>query len=172
MKPFLKPLMREGFSLIEFMVYLISFSCIITMALHSIVVVTQKARSSSASARHSMQLFTALDVIAFEIAQAPSAKNKWYKADPSLCIWHSNFHKKDIGFCLRDKKLLKISGVYSIQTNKWTSKVSNMLAENVDVCSFNYEWLAPEQIKAVACHLSSKACSTTRKISLNNGYSV
>lgn len=169
----MKKICFAGFSLIEFMVYLIAFSCIITVALHALVGITQKARSNSLNVHKTMQLFTALDCMAFELAQAPAAKNKWYKTENQECIWHSNLHKKDISYCCVDKKLVRIRGVYSMQKNSWLSKVSTTIVDALDSCLFDYEWSAlplSNRLKSVQCDLVTKSCSTKRKICLNNGY--
>jgi len=164
---------RHGFSLIEFMVYLVAFSCLISLTLQALVRVTYKARTDSLIAQKRLQLFTAVDVMAFEMAQAPHKKNRWHSAEKDRCIWHSNLHKKDIGYAVVDKKLVKISGVYSPQTQKWISKVTTPLAEAIDSCLFEFEWgtvLASSQLQTIQCNLISKQLSTTRKIVLNNGY--
>ncbi len=163
---------RHGFSLIEFMVYLIAFSCIITLAFHTLVVVTQKMRSSSKQIHTTMQLLVALDSISFELAQAPHEKNNWHMLEKSCCVWHSNLHKKDIGFYLTDKKVVKTRGVYCPQTKKWLSKVSNIVAENIDDCAFEYESTKNKSIRTLVCTLSTQGRNFTRTISLNNGYAL
>lgn len=166
---------RGGFSLIEFMIYLSAFALIISLSLHGIVIITQKALISGKKNQDVLQLLLAIDYLAFEVAQAPPNKNNWLKIEKNYCIWHSPVHKKDIGFCLINKKMVKITGTYSTLHNKWLSKVSNSLADNIDSCLFNCESKVigqGEQIQYFSCTLATSAASVTQKIGLKNGYLI
>lgn len=171
----MKSAFKQGFSLVEFMVYLVGFSLVITLGMHTLITLTLKARSTGKQTIEALQLNAALDCIAFEFAQAPPSKRRWQSIEKDCCIWHSHKQKKDIGICLIDKKLVKIQGNYSPEAHRWRSKISNTLAENVKECSFEIDTYcinALEYVRTVRCTISSPTGKIKKTINLNNGYRV
>lgn len=53
----------------------------------------------------------------------------------------SNIQEKDIGFCVRDKKVFRISGRYDYCTKKWLKKYSSLAYKGVEsiVCKYGHE---------------------------------
>lgn len=165
--------MKSGFSFIEFIIYLMAFSCIVTLTLQSVVKLVQNVRSCSQSTHQTLQLYTALDVIAHELENAPFKGTQWYEKGVHNCIWYCKQKNKTISLKYEDKKISKITGTYDNNQKKWLSKISNILVDNLDHCQFSYNMdhrEDKEYVKSLMVILKTKNKNIEKKVYFKNGY--
>lgn len=166
----------RGFSMIEFLVYLCLFATISSVLMHFVVNTTLALQSQSVELQRTLHFLTAMDLVAHELACANAEKKQWLKADKNLLVWHSDLQKKDICICILDKKLVRIIGTYIPLQNVWSSKTINVITENIQDFTFNFEWESvQEQLNVITFSLTGilnnqKKYSTSRSIRLYNRY--
>ncbi len=166
----------KGFFMTEFLVYLVLFSCIVIYLMQLLVSSSLQLRTQEIELQRTLQVLTALDLIAYELSQADASKVTWYKTEKDSVIWHSKAKNKDIGFCCIKNRLLRIVGNYDANNGRWTSKISNSIAENIKSVAFNYQWNAVgdnDQMALVNCTLegnlqATRSYSASRSIALPN----
>lgn len=165
--------MKQGFSLIEFTIYLVAFSCIVTLALQSVVKLVHNVRTRSQLTHQTLQLYTALDVMAYEIQNAPFKTTYWYEKGAQICMWYCKQQNKTVSLQYQNKKIFKITGTYDKDQKKWLSKVSNILIDNLDDCQLSYatnRYENKEHIKSMVISLKTKNQAIEKNICLKNGY--
>lgn len=170
---------NNGFFMIEFLVYLFLFSLISSFLMHFVVHATRCMRSQSTDLQRTLNFLTALDLVAHELEAADAEKKQWLKTDKSSLIWYSLPRQKDVCICVIDKKLTRIIGKYIPLQNVWSSKVTNVLTENVEDFTLDYEWdQSPhEQLSIINYSLTGfltdkKKYRTSRSVAIKNRYLV
>jgi type II secretory pathway component PulJ len=131
----------DGFFIIEFLVYLCLFSCLSILLMHFVVKSTFALRSHNTKMQRTLHLLTALDLMHHEFINKSSApKGSWLKTDKDCVIWHSTQQDKDLAFCVKNKKLVRITGHYVPKKKSWSSKTTHLLVNNVEDFSLAYQW--------------------------------
>jgi type II secretory pathway component PulJ len=167
---------HNGFSMIEFLVYLCLFAAISIILMHFIVTSTLFVAKQSNELQHTLNFLTAMDLIAHELEHADAEKKQWVKIDAHSLIWHSEAREKDVGFMVIDKKLVRILGNYIPAQNVWNTKITNVIAENIHDFIINYDWdNAQQQLNFITYSLTGfltpqKKYHVSRSVVLHNRY--
>lgn len=159
---------KQGFLVMEFLVYFFLFSCISYGVMHFIVNATLQLRKESKKLLATTELLTALDYISYSLQSAPSTLKLWKKKENNLLIWHDNDQNCDIGICLIKNKIWRIMGTYSLFKEAWTSKKKSLLANHIKEMSF----IIKETTVANMPHISLITCSLTAQSTLDNHHEV
>ena len=125
---------KKGFLLLSFLLYLLLFTLLTGLcfnwALTSFTTYTLRARRSMAVTN----AYIAHDLFIRDIYMAPLNIKEWKKISSSEIIWHYN--NQDIGWCHKNKKLIRSEGYYNKQTDRWHKKINSIAAQHINSLIF------------------------------------
>jgi len=125
---------KRGFLLLSFLLYLLLFTLLTTLcfdwALTSFTTYTLRARRNMIV----VDAYIAHDLFARDVHMAPLDIKEWKKISSSEIIWHYN--NQDIGWCYKDKKLIRSEGHYNKQSNTWHKKINSIAAQHINTLTF------------------------------------
>jgi len=125
---------KEGFLLLSFLLYLLLFTLLTTLcfdwALASFTTYTLRARRNAIV----INAYIANDLFIRDVHMAPLDIKEWKKISPSEIIWHYN--NQDIGWCYKDKKLIRSEGHYNKQLGTWYKRINSIAAQHINTLTF------------------------------------
>ncbi len=125
---------KMGFLLLSFLVYLLLFTLLVTLCfnwtLRLFTTYTIRAKRNIII----INAYTAQDLFIRDLHMAPLNEQKWKKITASEIIW--SMHNRDIGWCYKNKKLIRNEGHYNKQTEKWNKKTASIAAQHINVLTF------------------------------------
>ncbi len=125
---------KKGFLLLSFLLYLLLFTLLTLLcfnwALTSFTTYTLRTRRSMAVTN----AYIAHDLFIRDIHMAPLDIKEWKKISSSEIIWHYN--NQDIGWCHKNKKLIRSEGYYNKQANRWHKKINSIAAQYINTLTF------------------------------------
>jgi len=120
---------KSGSTLIEMMIYLTLFSLLIALivpyVIHSHIQLIKWDNKLQKMVDH----FCMSDVLMHDLRSAPSEKKQWKYISDTMLIWH--MQDEDIGWLVKDSKLIRVQGKYSQALDRWTKRQSNVVLHNV-----------------------------------------
>ncbi len=127
---------REGFFLIDFLIYLglLAFISLILMQLTVSTIFNNKWNFPIAS---SLCLLNSFDILSADLKQAPSLLNHWKKITDRELIWTSG--DTDIGWRVKNDILLRIHGMFNMSRDQWTKKTKSIASTGVRSIHFDIE---------------------------------
>ncbi|MBT3456178.1 hypothetical protein HN446_03885 [bacterium] len=158
---------KQGFSLIEAICY-VALSAILSSLLFRFVA---KNHIDLTGNTKQCQLFivanNACDSFARDIFQAPANIKKWKEMKDNFLVWRAK--DVDIGFYMKDKKLIRVSGNYNISTNKWSKASRSCIFGSLDALRFEYKINpAGDCITSVEICINYEKESIVRNVFLKN----
>ncbi len=125
---------KKGFLLLSFLLYLLLFTLLTLLcfdwALTSFIAYTSRTRRSMAVTN----AYIAHDLFIRDIHMAPLDIKEWKKISSSEIIWHYN--NQDIGWCHKNKKLIRSEGYYNKQADRWHKKINSIAAQHINTLTF------------------------------------
>ena len=125
---------KKGFLLLSFLLYLLLFTLLTLLcfdwALTSFTTYTLRTRRSMAVTN----AYIAHDLFIRDIHMAPLDIKEWKKISSSEIIWHYN--NQDIGWCHKNKKLIRSEGYYNKQADRWHKKINSIAAQHINTLTF------------------------------------
>jgi len=125
---------KRGFLLLSFLLYLLLFTLLATLCfdwvLTSFTTYTLRARRNAVI----INAHTALDLFIRDVHMAPLDVKEWKKISSSEIIWHHN--NQDIGWCHKNKKLIRSEGHYSKQSDTWHKKINSIAVQHINTLIF------------------------------------
>ena len=125
---------KKGFLLLSFLLYLLLYILLTTLCfdwvLASFTTYTLRARRNAVV----INAYTAHGLFIRDIHMAPLDVKEWKKISSSEVIWHYN--NQDIGWCHKDKKLIRSEGHYNKQSDTWHKKINSIAAQHINTLTF------------------------------------
>ena len=125
---------KEGFLLLSFLLYLLLFTLLTTLcfdwALTSFTTYTLHAQRNMVV----VNAYIAHDLFIRDVHMAPLDVKEWKKISSSEIIWHCN--NQDIGWCHKNKKLIRSEGHYNKQADRWHKKINSIAAQHINTLTF------------------------------------
>ena len=125
---------KKGFLLLSFLLYQLLFTLLTLLcfdwALTSFTTYTLRARRSTIV----ISAYIAHDLFVRDIRMAPLDMKKWKKISSSEIIWYHN--NRDIGWCYKNKKLIRSEGHYNKQLDRWHKKINSIAAQHINTLIF------------------------------------
>ncbi len=120
---------KNGFSLLEFLVYFMLLSFLATTIFSWLAHSHHTLKNRSRQATELLQLYAAHDVLVRDLRAAPALREHWKKIHTKELIWHVGNH--DVGWRVEDKKLLRLEGRYDAEKQQWMKKTKSVVADKV-----------------------------------------
>ena len=124
----------KGFSLIEFLVYLVASITIclllcswVVRALHTNALISQKNNVQ-------LSILTAFDCCVRDIICAPPTDNAWLKTEPHYILWHQL--DQVIGYQFDKQQIMRVAGRYNAATHSVYKKTRSRIAAQVTDCQY------------------------------------
>ncbi len=125
---------KRGFLLLSFLVYLLLFTLLVSLcfdwALTLFTTYTMRAQRNVVI----INAYIAQDLFIRDIHMAPLDEQEWKKITTSEIIWST--HNWDIGWCYKNKKLIRNEGHYNKQMQKWDKKTASIAAQHINALIF------------------------------------
>jgi len=123
-----------GFSLIEFLVYLMASSMIclllsnwVVNALYANVIISQKNNVQ-------LSILTTIDCCTRDIMCAPSHKSAWIKTEPQYILWHQL--GQAVGYQFDKQQIIRVAGRYNAVTRTVYKKTYSQVVAQVADCQY------------------------------------
>lgn len=125
---------REGFTLLELLIYIL-FLSFIALAAATLMVRLWQASSNRHKKQESLiTLYTAYDMLLRDIHQATADREQWKEVDKECIIWRTK--RGDVGWQREDEQLVRREGRYHKKKNRWSKQTKNLIAKHVDAVQF------------------------------------
>ena len=126
---------RNGFSLLEFLIYFTLLSFLATTIFSWLARSHHILKNRSKQAAGLLQLYAAHDVLVRDLHAAPALREHWKKIDTKELVWCAGEY--DVGWRLEGKKLLRLQGHYDAGQQQWKKKRKSVVADQMAtfVCS-------------------------------------
>ena len=147
---------RDGFLMIEFLVYFFLGACLSYCVVHFIVASSLHMCREHKKIGAITELLTALDYCTHTLENAPADKQLWKKMEPKLLVWHDVDTNVDVGLRLAHDKLVRIKGTYSLFKKAWTSKKKAIVAQHIKDIEFSWHEdsvASKKNIRYISCVL-------------------
>jgi len=121
---------RTGFSLFECLLYIGMFVFVMTQLFQYVVSVQKQVKVFARNASASLGWLIAQDILARDLVTAPAHKDAWITIAASELLWVCSdgnaYH-----WYLKDSKIMRVTGTYTIQTKSWQHSTKSTVAENI-----------------------------------------
>lgn len=142
--------MKNGFTLIEFIIYLMLFSIIVLLTSQWLVLSVGPLQKNNNILRDIVSLHTAHDVFMRDMISAPSHIDQWLERNSDLLIWRKN--STHIGWQIKNNRLIRISGNYD--GSQWHKKTQSLIAHNLDAVFTLH--IVQDHVDLIQCDLATK----------------
>jgi len=157
---------RRGFSLIECMVYCVALGILMVCCFNGVLVVYMNLAAAGNRAMCSTGLYGAHDQLVHDIRLAPAERAAWKKIEKQELVWRGK--KEDMGWSVKDDRLLRLTGQYHAENNKWHKKVTSVVLTSVKSVAFAVQADA-DWVQAIRVILQKKSDSVASMVVLRNG---
>lgn len=128
---------REGFTIIELLIYILFFA-FIAMATGAWMVRLWQASAARNSKQEALiMLYTAHDMLLRDITHASVDCRHWKEMQAECIIWHTK--RGDVGWWKENGSLVRATGRYNKQKKQWSSYTKNLIVDHVDAVRFAHE---------------------------------
>jgi hypothetical protein len=150
-------LRRPSFSLIEFLVYSVAGFFLVTILLVQLWSFHAQQSRRAACRDQLMNAFSALDLLRYELSQAPCRKSAWYFIGDSRLIWQIPGGQAR-GYSLKKEKLIRIEGNYDASRKRWIKKSSSLMLTSIAKVRFWHD-MQQDVVKAVGIEITLKGAN-------------
>lgn len=161
-----------GFSVVEFLLYIgimtLIMGCTTTALMYNYI--------GALKAQHVLHDFcmlsTASDVFAHDVYEASDSADAWHQPDAHTLIWRCG--TTDVGWTVQKTKLVRLSGTYDKNRQRWVKRTISVMATGITACTFA---LMPDtqnirRIHTVCCEFTGQGKPVTRRVTVRIGRMV
>lgn len=127
---------KNGFSLIECMVYCILVAMIMMLWFNGVGSFTRLCTAQANQTNSITTVYSALDVFVRDVRKAPRNFIQWPLITDTAFIFSADNYS--IGWEYKDRQLLRYHGNYNSNNKQWVKKTKSLVLDNVHACSFAY----------------------------------
>jgi len=128
---------KPGYSLLFFLLYLMSFSMIALFTAHSITSLLLPTLSATHTGKSLMALHVASDLFVRDIRMMRGKPHTWKVIMPHELVWHEEDAEYDIGWRYKDNHLERREGIYNQGWKK--RKRASIVATGIERGTFTVE---------------------------------
>ena len=143
---------QQGFFVLEFLVYLTLFTCIVAATFQLIVTTTLNLRNKKNELSRALNVLTSIDLIVNELAHCSPV---FHQMNNDSLVWKSDKKNKDLGITIKKNRIIKNVGLFDLETSSWKTKKSYTLALNIEKLTFEYVYDASKELRLIECSLES-----------------
>lgn len=140
-------IIHRGFTLIELLIGIACITAGIALLIHTSSIYYQLWQKSSVYMRNLYSLHAACATMRRDIERAPQNQTLWKVINNDELIWHDEFKKREMRYCLKEGRLERCEGAYDTKKGTWSTQATSVLAYGVDSISFVPYYM---QVKIVA----------------------
>lgn len=144
----------QGYSLIEFMVYLVLLAFFVMLTFFFVTSFYSHTTSHTKVLKHIVDITNAKDILLNDIKGALS-NSQWWE-DDELLIWRLSASKEDVQWRIVKNKLVRTTGRYNYKTKKWKERVNSTVLYDVD--RFSLVAHQDDQTKTIVLVTGSLEC--------------
>lgn len=153
----MRPDRYNGFTLLEFIIYILFFSFIAMATASWAVHLVHALRVRHAKQELLSMFHAAHDLLLQDIHHAPTERGQWKEIQPTCLIWTT--HQKEIGWQWECKQLFRIEGRYNVTKKQWSHRTKNLVAAPVDMIQFTH--VGKTEIKQIVFSITSDNTTVT-----------
>jgi len=127
---------RDGFSLIECMVYCVIVATIMMLWFNGVASFTRVCTTQAGQINLTSTAYSALDVFVRDIRKAPHNFNEWPLMTDTACVF--KLDEYSIGWEYKDGQLFRYQGNYNGSDKQWVKKTKSLVLDALQGCSFAY----------------------------------
>ncbi|HEB41920.1 MAG TPA: hypothetical protein ENI08_02795 [Candidatus Dependentiae bacterium] len=155
---------KMGFLLLSFLVYLLLFTLLVTLCFDWTLTLFTTYTTRAKRNMVIINAYTAQDLFIRDLHMAPLDEQEWKKVTASEIIWST--HNRDIGWCYKNKKLIRNEGHYNKQMQKWNKKTASIAAQHINTLTFtvNKQLFAGKSLiknVTIECRVAQQGCPYT-----------
>ena len=157
---------KTGSTIIELLIYFSLFSILVGLIFPWVVQSHTRFVLFGKKLQTTIDQHCACDVLIHDIRQAPSAEQQWKQINKDTLIWNTPDY--DIGWYVKNNKLMRTQGIYNQAFQTWTKKQSSVAVHNIKQIVFD---VSPQQkhVQSVTYNLVlSNDKQIKRTVYLNN----
>jgi Tfp pilus assembly protein FimT len=163
---------KQGFSTVELLLYIAIMTVLMGLTTTAVLYDYIRALSAMRLLHEFSMLSTAQDVFVQDMYCASDHVDAWYQLDDHTVI--ARCGATDVGWTLKRARLVRASGTYDRNKQRWIKRSASVMATGVTHCTFT---LIPDmhnmhRIQTVRCVLTSERNEITRSVALRNGRMV
>lgn len=125
---------KNGFSLIECMLYCILVAVIMMLWFNGVASFTRLCTAQANQTNSIATVYSALDVFVRDVRKAPHNLIQWPLMTDTVFIFALN--DSSIGWEYKDGQLLRYHGNYNGNNKQWIKKTKSLVLDNVQACFF------------------------------------
>lgn len=126
---------KNGFLLMEFVVYFFLLTALGTLIATFLVATQQRMNKQRATQQSIMNGWFAADRFVCDIRRAPAVKKSWKKIENNCLIWQDGV--RDIGWFIQDGALYRVEGSWHEAQAAWGARTKNLVADKIKRCDFS-----------------------------------
>jgi len=138
---------KNGFSLIECMVYCVLMATIMLIWFNGVASFTRLCNTYAYHTNALSTVYSALDVFARDIRKAPHAAYLWPLVTDTAFIFTLP-DSTSIGWECTDGQLLRYQGNYNSVAQQWSKKTKSLILDTIQTGSFAFNNLNQENMSA------------------------
>ena len=163
---------KHGFSAVELLLYIAIMTVLMGLTTTAVLYDYMRALAAMRSLHEFSMLSTAQDVFVQDMYCASDHVDAWYQPDDHTII--ARCGATDVGWTLKRARLVRASGRYDSNKQRWIKRSASVMATGVTRCMFT---LIPDthnrhRIQVVRCRLTSERNEIIRSVTLRNGRRV
>ncbi len=125
---------REGFTLLELLLYMLFFAFIALATASFMVRLWQTSAQRNKKQESLITLYTAHDMLLRDIHRAPTDREQWKEIQKECIIWHAK--EADVGWLREGEQLVRIEGRYHKKKKQWSKQTKNLIVSHVSALQF------------------------------------
>ena len=143
---------KQGFFLIETLVYLTIFSIFILLILSKSISSILFIRQMHGTMQNTSALNAVMQKFSHDIQIAPADPSDWVTIKPTELAWHSQH--ETIAWLLQKGKLVRRHGIFDTKKHRWAKRTKSLGANNIKDVLFKVE-TKDGMIVCVSMHLDA-----------------
>jgi hypothetical protein len=127
-------MLRKGFMLMEFLIYLALFTVIMLALMGMVAQLWIPAMSYTKKQSCRIDLVTAHDCFMRDVKNAKAEKTSWKIISSNTLIFTAGDH--DIGWTVKEGDLIRIEGTFNVKKATWQKATKSLIVKDIDKTIF------------------------------------